>query len=245
MANGLYSGILDDQDQGDKKTIAARSLACYAVISINLSDSCRDVIRRLKTRDPKACWDALAAEYDQANPTTTMILLDGLLDLKCDRSLQCYISEFNLYVARLQSMGVSFHETLLMALLLRGLPESYDMFCSTVRHREKMPSLDQLFGMVKLEEKVVLRRQTGVSSAHMATPARSAALNNKSDLHKRCDVPECGKTGHTRAQCWVLHPELAPVCKKCGQSGHYPKFCRGGDAEEQQTSFAEVPPISL
>ena len=58
MANGLYSGILDDQDQGDKKTIVARSLACYAVISINLSDSCRDVIQRLKTKDPKACWDA-------------------------------------------------------------------------------------------------------------------------------------------------------------------------------------------
>ena len=92
------------------------------------------------------CWATLEAEYEQVNLTTTVILLDGLLDLKCK---QGYISEFNLYVARLQSMGVSFHETLLLALLLPGLPLSFEMFCSTVCHREKMPSLDQLFGMGK------------------------------------------------------------------------------------------------
>ena len=160
MSNGLYSGLLDDEDPGDKKTIVARSLACYAIISINLTDSCRDVIRRLKPKDPKACWEALVAEYDQINPTTTMILLDGLRDLKCMDSLQTYISEFNLYIARLQSISVIFDETLLMALLIRGLPPTYGMFCSTVRHREKMPSLDHLFRMIKLEEKMILRKNS-------------------------------------------------------------------------------------
>ena len=43
MANGLYSGILDDQNQADKKTVVARSLACYVIISINLTDSCREI----------------------------------------------------------------------------------------------------------------------------------------------------------------------------------------------------------
>jgi hypothetical protein len=49
MANRLYTGILDDEDSGDKKTLPSRSLACYAIISLNFSDSTRDVIRRLDT----------------------------------------------------------------------------------------------------------------------------------------------------------------------------------------------------
>jgi hypothetical protein len=72
-------------------------------MSINLTVSCRDFIRRFKKfRVSKAYWATLEAEYEQENLTTTVILMDGLLDLKCK---QRYISEFNLYVARLQSMG--------------------------------------------------------------------------------------------------------------------------------------------
>jgi hypothetical protein len=243
MANNLYSGILDDEDQGDKKTIAARSLACYAIININLSDSCMDVVRRLKTKDPRACWEALAAEYDQVNPTTTMMMLDALLDLKCTGPLQLYISEFNVLVARLQSMGVTFDEALLIALLLRGLPPAYEMFCSTVRHREKMPRLDQLFAMLKLEEKLVLRK--GGSSPYVPS-SYVAAQDVAGTPNNRCDVPGCSKVGHTRERCWVLHPDLAPVCKKCDQRGHFTKFCKNERQQEgASNAYAEMPPISL
>jgi hypothetical protein len=44
MANGLYSGVLDDEDPGDKKTLLQRQMACYGVINMNSTDSCRDVI---------------------------------------------------------------------------------------------------------------------------------------------------------------------------------------------------------
>jgi hypothetical protein len=40
MANGLCSGLLDDKEPGDKKTLLQRQLACYGIININLSDSC-------------------------------------------------------------------------------------------------------------------------------------------------------------------------------------------------------------
>jgi hypothetical protein len=79
--------------------------------------------------------------------------------------------------------GVSFHETLLMALLLPGLPLSFEMFCSTVCHREKMPSLDQLFGMGKLEENNLLRKETGVrSTAYLSTTANTKGFRNKCDV---------------------------------------------------------------
>jgi hypothetical protein len=142
MANGLYSGILDDEEPAEKKTLPQRLLACYAIININLSDSCRDVLRRLKTKDPRKCWEALIAEYDQQSPTSQMMLLDNLLDLKSTGSALTYIREFNVIVAKLQSMSINFDDRLLIALLLRGLPSDFDVFCSTIRYRERVPSLD-------------------------------------------------------------------------------------------------------
>jgi hypothetical protein len=85
MANRLYTGILDNEDAGDKKTLPSRSLACYAIISLNLSDSTRDVIRRLNTKDPRVCWEALTRAFDQESPSMKMVLLDHLLQLRVQR----------------------------------------------------------------------------------------------------------------------------------------------------------------
>jgi hypothetical protein len=91
MANGLW-GFIEGEDTGDKKTQATRSLAAYAIISINLTDSARNVVRRLGSRDPKEVWNALIAEFDQATPATKMALLDLLLGLRCTSSVLVYVS---------------------------------------------------------------------------------------------------------------------------------------------------------
>ena len=95
MANGLYSGLLDDEDPGDKKTLPQLQMACYGIIYMNLTDSCCDVLRRLKTTDPRKCWEALIAdqEYDQQNLTTQLLLLDSLIELKCTGTVLDYVSD--------------------------------------------------------------------------------------------------------------------------------------------------------
>jgi hypothetical protein len=152
MANRLYSGILKDEDPGDKKTLSFRSLACYAIISLNLSDSARDVIRRLDSKDPKVCWEVLSKAFDRESPSTKLVLLDLLIELKAQGSMIAYVSEFNVTVSRLRSMGIKFDEELLVALFLRGLPPQYDVFCSTVRHGESAPRVDEIFIKLYSEE---------------------------------------------------------------------------------------------
>ena len=99
--------------------------------------------------DPKKCWEALIAEYDQQNSTVQMLTLDNLLELKCAESVLQYIHEINLNVSKLQAMSIKFDERLLIALLLRGLPGEYEVFRSAVRHRDRVPTLEKLFAMVK------------------------------------------------------------------------------------------------
>jgi hypothetical protein len=153
----LYSGIINDEEPTEKKVLPQQKLACYAIINLNLSDLCRDVLRRLKTKEPRKCWEALIAEYDQQSPSSQMMLLDSLLDLKSTNTALSYISEFNVIVAKLQSVSINFDERLLVALLLRGLTEDFTVFCLTIRYREKVPSFDEVCAMIKVEEKTLQR----------------------------------------------------------------------------------------
>jgi hypothetical protein len=250
MANGLYSGLLDDEDPGDKKTLVQRQLACYGVINMNLSDSCRDAIRRLNTKDPRKCWEALIAEYDQHNPMSQMLLLHSLLELKCSGTVLDYVSEFNLIVAKLQSMAINFDQRLLVALMLRGLPSTFEVFRSTIRHREKVPTLDELCAMVKVEDKALARQQrTQDSQVYSAGRVSvSAAV--------RCTG--CNRIGHSEDRCWTLHPGLAPTCRRCGRVGHLAASCTATRPTAPETDMARTlvdvedsdqfdgfPPISL
>jgi hypothetical protein len=119
MANGLW-GFIEGEDTGDKKTQATRSLAAFAIISINLTDSARNVVRQLGSRDPKEVWNALLAEFDQSTPATKMALLDFLLGLRCTSTVLAYVSDFQVTIMKLRSMEVRLDEDLTIAMVLRG-----------------------------------------------------------------------------------------------------------------------------
>jgi hypothetical protein len=134
MANRLWR-FIKGEDAGNKKTQATRSYALilaaytYAIISINLTDSARNMVRRLGLRDPiaKEVWNALIAEFDQTTPATKMALLDFMLGLRCTSSVLVYVSDFQVTVMKLKSMDVNLDEDLTVAMVLRGLPQHFEV----------------------------------------------------------------------------------------------------------------------
>jgi hypothetical protein len=238
MANGLW-GFIDGEDTGDKKNQATRSLVAYTIISINLTDSARNVVRRLGSRDPKEVWNALLAEFDKSTPATKMALLDFLLGLRCTSTILAYVSDFQVTIMKLRSTDVRLDEDLTIAMVLRGLPQTFETFTNSVKHREKMPNLDKLFSMICLEEKLVAQAQ-GVSNTEQTVAPKSYVADTPGG-----GCPECGKVGHNQDTCWRLHPELAPLCGRCEQRGHSTRNCRQKIQRVSQYVEAESPPKSL
>ena len=140
-----------------------------------------------------------------------------------------YVSDFNSVVSRLESMEVTLHEDLLVAILLRGLPSGFAMFVAALKHRERIPPLEEVIGMLCAEEQ--------------GRPGAEVHVGEG-----RCS--ECNRAGHTSTQCWDLHPELAPVCKACKKKGHSQRSCPN-KSRSAESAAAEYPifeeglPISL
>jgi uncharacterized paraquat-inducible protein A len=166
-----------------------------------------------------------------------MVLLDNLLELKAEGTMMSYISGFNLAATRLQSMGIKFDEELLIALFLRGLPSQFEVFCSTVRNGESIPTLETIFVKLLAEEKVQSRRSQSNTQSYQATSAAQTSQRRR----QRCTG--CNRvTFHDESQCWTLHPELMPICTRCNQRGHSSNACRGTSTA---LAFLEDFPVTL
>ena len=54
--------------KGEKAEFEARRQKAYAVLSLNLSDSCRDCIRDLEGPDPVLAWGAILKRFESGTP---------------------------------------------------------------------------------------------------------------------------------------------------------------------------------
>ena len=206
MANDLWCLVdpVEAEEVGDKKTVSSRTQKAFALIALNLTRSCRDVIRQLKSKDPRAAWIAVVKRFDRVTPVSKMALLDALLSLRYrDRMIE-YVSEFNSVVQRLETMDIKLHEELLVAILLRGLPDGFAAFVAALKHRERVPPLDEVIAMLCAEEQ-----------------GQSKAV---AYLGEVVQCTHCKRMGHRSSQCWDLHPAEA-ICRKCKQKGHFVKNC--------------------
>jgi hypothetical protein len=249
MANDLWCLVDPDETEelGDKKTIPSRTQKAYALVALDLTRACRDVIRGLKERDPRAAWQAIIARFDRVTPVSKMALLDALLGLRYRGDMLGYVSDFNSVVSRLEAMDIKLHGELLVAILLRGLPGDYAVFVAALKHWERIPPLEEVIGMLCAEE----QGRPAAPTNSYGTLGLTRSENYMSDM--RCN--ECGKGGHTSANCWVLHPEKAPICRNCDKRGHIARSCRGSGNHNAEVALdgvqfplfeeQEAPPISL
>ena len=86
------------------------------------------------------------------------------------------------------------------------------MFVQTVRGREREASLQEVIDL--------LHGETIVQRAAVNEEQEVAFIHNNLNGGRKSKCTVCGKGGHTKADCWVEHPERMPICGKCNKKGH-------------------------
>ena len=194
----------------------ARRERAFAIINLALTPTCRDCIRHLDTEDPKEAWRAVLARFEKETPETKMTLLHNLLLLRCEpRCTNRYLSEFYQLVARLKSLKVEIPEELLVALLLKGLPQSFDQFCKIIQMNREVLPLTEVIERLHNEEHV----QSLTSTEDNVLAA--------SDEQPTTRCRHCRRKGHFVKDCWKKHPELRPNRKGARNLKEHTSLVRG------------------
>jgi len=230
MGCGLWNLVnrsLESESEEFKAEVATREgtlefqekkQKAYAILSLNLSSSCRDCIRALDGTDPAAAWEAIVRKFEGKTPLDNLLALDELLafTLSCD-DIPGSISKFRQIIEHLKGLNIELDEHLYIALLLRNLPEKFNPLATNLRHREEI-TFDIAIDAIESEAKAF---DVKPDNQTMGQSTSSEVLVVTNDFCQHCKKP-----GHTKRGCWKLHPNLAPFCDFCGGKGHWGTNCR-------------------
>ena len=187
----------------------------FAIVSLNLSSSCRDCLCNIEDHDPAVAWETLLRKYERKTPPDKLMALEELLDFILDQNdIPGSISRFKQIIQHIKLLEISLDEHLFIALLLRKLPSKFAPLATNLRHREEI-DFDTPIIAVENEARAINDPDKDQASFDQADTVTSRAST----------CPHCPGKKHTEQECWKLHPELRPTCDSCG-GRHYTSSCK-------------------
>ena len=176
-----------------------RQEQAYGILMLIISPAHRDCLRSLESQDPAEAWKAINNAYEKGNPDTVAALLETLISIRCNSEdkLPEYLSDFNILNNRITGYKVVIPEILLVVILLKGLPQTFDNFKNVIKVGKEQRNLEETLELIRNEQQ----------SRHANRPRGAAKHEDVMIISAGCSV--CGKNHHV-SKCWKAHPEKAP-----------------------------------
>lgn len=155
------AGSLEDHLRERKSTrdhrgaFETRREKAFAVICLSLSSKCRDCLQDKDDEDPVEAWRSVERRFNRGTPEVKAVVLRNLLRLSSasdwiDLPMD-YVSRFNELVSSLTMFKVEIGDEMLVAILLNGLPASYEQFTVVVMMRQEGYNLEQVLTLLNNE----------------------------------------------------------------------------------------------
>mmetsp|Transcript_21122 Transcript_21122/g.27724 ORF Transcript_21122/g.27724 Transcript_21122/m.27724 type:complete len:135 (+) Transcript_21122:66-470(+) len=73
-----------DEDSKPELALLEKKMKAYAILSLNLTSSCRDCLRDLPNQDPASAWEAILKKFEARTPLDKLMALDELISFALD-----------------------------------------------------------------------------------------------------------------------------------------------------------------
>ena len=224
-------GVLTDATPDTEKNAQV-----FAELVQVLDDKSINLIIRDAEDDGKKALGILRSHYVGTSKPRIISLYHELCSLKMDIEVETatdYMIRAETAATSLKTAGESISDSLLIAMLLKGLPPSYKTFCTVVTQKDKM--------MTFAEFKVALR-SFEESEKCQATPSDGdSVMKFNSRVKGKIICYSCGKEGHRSFQCRSKDKTLKTNrwCDYCKSSTHDTDFCRNKNSVKSVNKVEE------
>ena len=219
----LQDGELDEAGRSKNADAFAEIVQC-------LDDRSLCLVMRDAKDDGRAALKILREHYCSKGKPRIVALYTELTSLQKSKteSVTDYLLRAENAATSLKTSGETISDSLLVAMLLKGLPIEFKSFSTVVTQKEKAPTFPEF--------KVALRSYEETEKLWNGEGDRVMKVNAKSgDRTIKCY--SCGKPGHKSSECWSKQKKHEKRwCELCKSSSHDTLKCRKRNKESRDSA---------
>ena len=161
-----------------------------------------------KGNGPEA-WKRLTAHFSSSETPRVMNLLEQLtsLSLKPTEAMTDYLIRAETLPSSLEVAGEKISEKLLVSVVLKGLPDSYEYFKTVHDFSKTHTPLSDLKKALKIFPDSQKLKDCGNSSNTMSEAALFVSRDKSKNISGKCF--RCNKSGHMKSSCTVKQCSFA------------------------------------
>ena len=232
LDRGVYKALLPPAaSEREDEDFTEKNRRAYAELVQVLDERSLMLIITDNANDGRAAFKTLRAHYDSTEKPRVLTLYEELttLSMSASENITDYLIRAERASNGLRSAGENISDNLVIAMILKGLPEFYKAF--VVVHTQ----MDKYKTLIKFKAALVNYANT---EALRAPTAQSCALSSTSSItqstHKRyrkstdtqpldkTQCLSCGKQGHQSTNCYS---KSNLKCNYCQKPGHVESVC--------------------
>ena len=235
---GLKDTVLSlTEPTGDQRDAYVKKNAdAYAEMILLLDDKSLSLIMRDAPNDGRKALKILRGYYAGKGKPRIINLYTTLTSLQKgnDESVMDYIIRAETAITALRNAGETLGDGLLVAMILKGLPESYKPFAIHVAHTDDTITFADFKTKLRSfeeTEKICAESSDSVMKTQGRTGRRPAKTNardrQKDDTEMACF--KCGTKGHRAREC-----RQKTWCSRCRSDTHKDATCRRKDKDSKE-----------
>ena len=225
--------VVEQDDGEDEDDNASHNALVYAELMQFLDEKCATLIFRDAKNDGKKAMKILREHYLGSSEPRIMSLYSELASLKMSNSesVTDYLLRAETSASRLTAVDETVSDRLLIAMILRGLPESFKAFCTVTTQKDK-------------SELTLPKFKSSLRSYEENEKARADHGSNDDNISQfksgKFVCYACGEAGHRRSQCtqgekFEMNSVPRRWCVNCKSSTHDTDYCRKNRRNQVQS----------
>ena len=222
--DAILTPLAEDANEEARAADATKNADAYAELIQCLDDRSLTLVIREAANDGRKALSILREHYRSKRKPRVITLYTELTSLRMagGENVIDYVLRAETAATSLKTAGETISDSLLVAMILKGLPQTrFKSFSTVVTQKDKEMS----FG----EFKVALR-------SFEETEKLSSESNKEDTVMKVIVCYECGKPGHKQAECRKLKKPEKKWCDVCKNHTHQTAKCRKKNHQAKSVS---------